>query len=99
MLMSVLTSVLIFAVVGLGALLTNDSPILPWPPRSTDLNPCDYLLWGYVKYRVYVTLMPRELPQLRQRIMEAVAAIDREILQRVWQEIVYRIGVCRVTKG
>jgi hypothetical protein len=43
--------------------------------------------------------MPRELPQLRQRIVEAVAAIDRQMLQRVWQELDYRIDICCVTKG
>jgi hypothetical protein len=43
--------------------------------------------------------MPRDLPQLRQRIVEAVATVDREMLLRVWQEIDYRIDVCRVTKG
>jgi hypothetical protein len=31
--------------------------------------------------------------------MEAVAVIDRQMLQRVWQELDYRIDVCRVTKG
>ncbi len=24
-----------------------------WPPRSPDLNPCDFFLWGYLKDRVY----------------------------------------------
>jgi hypothetical protein len=43
--------------------------------------------------------MPRDLPQLQRRILEAVAAIDRKILQRVWQERDYRIDICRVTKG
>jgi hypothetical protein len=33
----------------------------------------------------YVPPMPRDLPQLRRRIVEAVATIDRQILQRVWQ--------------
>jgi hypothetical protein len=42
--------------------------------------------------------MPRDLPQLRQRIVEAVAAIDRQMLQRVWQELDYRIDISRVTK-
>jgi len=46
-----------------------------------------------------VPLMPRDLPQLRQRIVEAVAAIDRQMLQRVSQELDYRIDICRVTKG
>jgi hypothetical protein len=43
--------------------------------------------------------MPRDLPQLRRRIVLAVAAIDRQMLQRVWQELDYRIDICRVTKG
>jgi hypothetical protein len=43
--------------------------------------------------------MPRDLPQLRRRIVEAVAAIDRQMLQRKRQEIDYRIDICRVTKG
>jgi hypothetical protein len=36
--------------------------------------------------------VPRDLPQLRQRIVEAVAAIDRQMLQCVWQELDYRIA-------
>jgi hypothetical protein len=43
--------------------------------------------------------MPRDLPQLRQRIVEAIAAIDRQMLQHVWQELDYMIDICRVTKG
>jgi hypothetical protein len=43
--------------------------------------------------------MPRYLPQLRQRIVEAVPAIDRQMLQRVWQELDFRIDICRFAKG
>jgi hypothetical protein len=43
--------------------------------------------------------MPRYLPQLRRRIVEAFVAIDRQILQCVWQELDYMIDICRVTKG
>ena len=43
--------------------------------------------------------MPRDLPQLWQRIVEAVAAIDRQMLQHVSQEFDYRIDICRDTKG
>jgi hypothetical protein len=31
--------------------------------------------------------------------MEAIAAIDRQMLQSVWQELDYRIDICHVTKG
>jgi hypothetical protein len=43
--------------------------------------------------------MPHDLPQLQQRIVEAVAAIDCQMLQRGWQELDYRIDIRRVTKG
>jgi hypothetical protein len=43
--------------------------------------------------------MQHDLPKLRQRILEAVAAIDRQMLQRVWQELDYRFGICCVTNG
>jgi hypothetical protein len=26
--------------------------IRTWPPRSSDVTPCDYFLWGYIKNRV-----------------------------------------------
>jgi hypothetical protein len=43
--------------------------------------------------------MPRDLPQLQQRIVEAVTPLDHQMLQRVWQELDYRIDICHVTKG
>ena len=29
-----------------------------WPPRSPDLTPCDFFLWGYLKSRVYCNKPP-----------------------------------------
>ena len=36
-----------------------------WPPRSPDLNTCDFYLWGYLKARVYNPL-PNNLEELKQ---------------------------------
>ncbi|GFG38762.1 hypothetical protein Cfor_08612, partial [Coptotermes formosanus] len=35
----------------LGQCLCRAAPI-PWPPRSPDLTPLDFFLWGFVKDRV-----------------------------------------------
>ncbi|GBO25134.1 hypothetical protein AVEN_206834-1 [Araneus ventricosus] len=35
-----------------------------WPPRSPDLNPLYFFLWGYIKQRVYATTPPT-LQELR----------------------------------
>jgi hypothetical protein len=56
-------------------------------------------LWGYVKNRVFVPPLPRDLAVLKARIIAAVNNIDAPILTRVWQELEYRIDVCRVTRG
>lgn len=42
---------------------------IEWPPRSPDLTPMDFFVWGYVKNKVYVT-PPRNLQDLRQRISD-----------------------------
>ena len=37
--------------------LGRDGPT-PWPPRSQDITPLDFFLWGYVKDRVFSTPVP-----------------------------------------
>lgn len=77
----------------------NDRACFLWPPRSPDLTPCDFYLWGFIKDRVYVPPLPADIPELRNRIETAVAAITNETLIKVWEELAYRLDVCRVTNG
>ena len=56
-------------------------------------------MWGFVKDHVYVPPLPPTLDDLRARITAAIADIDRNMLHKVWQEIDYRLDVCRVTRG
>jgi len=50
---------------------------IEWLLRSPDLSPFDYFLWDYLK--VYAT-KPRNLEELRQRIIEEIALIDLEFI-------------------
>jgi hypothetical protein len=43
--------------------------------------------------------MSRYLADLKARIIAAVKNIDASMFTRVWQELEYRIGVCRLTRG
>ena len=70
-----------------------------WPPRSPDLTPCDFFLWGYIKDRVFVPPLQVSLNELKQRITTVVASVDKDMLRSVWIELDYRIDICRVTKG
>jgi hypothetical protein len=58
-----------------------------------------FFLWGYVKDRVFVPSLPRDLFDLKTWITAVVKNIDAPMLTRVWQELEYRIDVCRVTRG
>jgi len=69
------------------------------PPRSPDLTPCDFFLWGYIKDRVFVPPLQESLNELKQRITTAVASVDKDMLRSVGTELEYRIDICRVTKG
>ncbi|KAJ4443164.1 hypothetical protein ANN_04814 [Periplaneta americana] len=41
---------------------------IAWPPRSPDLNPLDFYLWGHLKSLVYLSPVP-DLESLRNRIV------------------------------
>jgi hypothetical protein len=62
-------------------------------------NPVRLFFWGFVKDIVFVPPLPANLQDLRNRITAAVALVDRDMLTRVWNEMDYRIDVCRITKS
>ncbi|KAL4126443.1 hypothetical protein QTP88_010665 [Uroleucon formosanum] len=51
---------------------------IPWPPRSPDLTPLDFFVWGYLKERVYQQEVDSEA-ELRQRILQAAIEMRRVI--------------------
>ena len=75
----------------------RDGPI-PWPPRSPDITPMDFFVWGYVKDIVYRTPV-QDLNDLKQRIRNAISTITEEMLRHTWLEIEYRLDVLRATNG
>ncbi|XP_068083439.1 uncharacterized protein [Anabrus simplex] len=77
----------------------GDLMLLPFPPRSPDLTPCDFFLWGYVKYQVFVPPLLVDIQEVKQHIQAAFESITAAMLTRVWEEMDYRVDVCRVTQG
>jgi hypothetical protein len=75
----------------------GDLIFCPWPAWSPDLTPCDYFLWGYVKGEVFVPPPPASTPDLLRLWRRHTRHPD--MLVKVWQELDYRLDVCRVSKG
>ncbi|GBL85010.1 hypothetical protein AVEN_42252-1 [Araneus ventricosus] len=72
--------------------------LIPWPPRSPDITPLDFFLWGFVKNIVYKTPVP-SLDELKRRIVTAIQNVTPQMLENTWREIEFRLDVLRATKG
>ena len=70
----------------------------PWPPRSPDITPLDFFLWGYVKDRVQRTPV-RDVETLQSRVIEVLATVNEEMLENTWHEIEYRLDILRARNG
>lgn len=76
----------------------RDGPWL-WPPRSPDLTPLDFFLWGFLKDKVFRTGFPRNLQEMRDRIEENCLLVDEEMLGRVRESFTERIFLCMHEDG
>jgi hypothetical protein len=54
-----------------------------WPPRSPDLNPCDFYLWGHLKEVMY-NPFPRTLDDLKANLEREIKKISPETLKNVF---------------
>jgi hypothetical protein len=68
------------------------------PPYSPDLTPCDFFLWGYIKERVYKTGLPRNLAELKARIVHEFHNLPQEMIDRSVDATARRLREC-IAKG
>ncbi|GFT10010.1 DUF4817 domain-containing protein [Trichonephila clavipes] len=69
-----------------------------WPPRSCDLTPLDYFLWGYVKSLVYAD-KPQTLDHLEDNIRRVIADIGPQMLEKVIENWTSRLDYIRANRG
>lgn len=62
----------------------------PWPPRSPDLTPCDFWLWGYLKSKVYQGVV-QDLATLKDNISRTVREIPADMLLSAVVHTVHRM--------
>ncbi|GFU36794.1 putative LOC100569746 [Trichonephila clavipes] len=69
-----------------------------WPPRSCDLTPLDYFLWGYVKSLVYAD-KPQTLDHLEDNIRRVIADMRPQMLEKVIENWTSRLDYIRASRG
>ena len=75
----------------------RDGPT-PWPPRSPDITPLDFFLWGFVKTRVY-TFPVNDTDELKHRINEAFTHVTNDMLDNTWRELSSRLQMLQANGG
>jgi len=63
--------------------------IVDWPPRSPDLTPCDFDLWGILKDRVFSG---------RQRFIEILKAVITEELDVISDDKAFLERICQTVR-
>ncbi len=71
-----------------------------WPPRSPDLTPCDFSLWGIIKDRVYAQ-NPRNINHLKSLIQEEFISLNDniELCQAICRSVADSCQMCINTDG
>lgn len=70
-----------------------------WPPRSPDLTPLDFYVWGHMKQLVYSTPV-RDAMDLVARIVEAAARIqEQNAFENIRRSTLQRFRLCSQHRG
>ncbi|GFV66687.1 uncharacterized protein TNCV_2595071 [Trichonephila clavipes] len=69
-----------------------------WPPRSCDLTPLDYFLWGYVKSLVYAD-KTQTFDHLEDNICRVIADMRPQMLEKVIENWTSRLDYIRASRG
>ena len=81
-----------------GNRVISKKTIHEWPPRSPDLTPPDFFLWGYLKDRVFKN-NPKDIPELKKAVASAIKTISPEVCSNVIEEVRKRAELCMMRKG
>ena len=69
-----------------------------WPPRSPDLTPCDFFLWGWAKEEVYKT-NPKNLTELEEQICAVLSNTPQDFLEKSVKNVEIRLKKCSDNNG
>ena len=75
--------------------ISRNGPV-EWSPRSCDLTPLDFFLWGHIKSQVYAS-KPATWNNLKDNIQREIANVPVEMCARVVENWVQRIDRCKRT--
>ena len=67
-------------------------------PRSCDLTPLDFFLWGHVKDKVYADA-PQSIQELKEKIRAVIDKIEPQMCENVMENFIKRAWSCKRSRG
>lgn len=80
-----------------GHVISKNAAVV-WPPRSPDLAPPDFFLWGWLKNQCYAKPVST-LRELKWRIRRHLRAVPPSMLHAVGDSMLARCRACVANKG
>lgn len=75
------------------------SEMLVWPPRSPDLTPMDFFVWGYLKQRIYRGQAYPNFAALKARIIEEAESVPVHMFVGAMFDFWKRLLICERNGG
>lgn len=76
----------------------GENKFLAWPPRSPDLNPLDFFLWGVLQHRVHLATYD-SIAQMTDAVRREAREISPQTLRKVQANMVKRLRMCIQENG
>ena len=70
-----------------------------FPPRSPDLTPCDFFLWGYLREIVYKDRNFGDISQLEEKIVDCLQNVPRDMFENSFKSFEERCIKCIQNNG
>ena len=71
----------------------------PYPPRSPDLTPPDFYLWGHLKEFCFRDPMPRSIQDLKNNVIRVIDSIDNHTITALTLHVQQRLEACVAVNG
>lgn len=82
-----------------GRWIGRQGPI-SWPPRSPDLSPLDFALWGWMRHRFYTAGEAlRDVPSAQRKLVDILHGMEPAIVRNMTNAFYDRAGYCSAAEG
>ena len=78
-------------------IISNKNEVI-WPPKSPDMNPLDFFLWGHTMSHIF-RCQPRTLTDMKDMVDDFCRSLDADLIKKVCRSVHSRAKLCLEQEG